>query len=65
VTSKSQFVCNTCGLAIYLWRGERWKHAAGGRSTPSCGKVPVVAKREDYERNLAAALNHALRRNPT
>lgn len=42
-----KFVCATCGLPLLEWHSTKsaqgwvWKHASGGRSRPSCGKLPV------------------------
>ena len=48
--STSQYVCARCGLGAISWRTGRWKHAAGGRSAPSCGQPPDVMPRAEYER---------------
>lgn len=65
----SGYVCARCGLAVYRFgrRGTRfWKHAAGGRSAPSCGKLPEPMPRVEHERQnrLQARVNAALGANP-
>lgn len=59
----SRLVCARCGLAVYLWGSPRgrtfWKHAAGGRSEPSCGQAPDLMSRTEYDRQarLSAQVN--------
>lgn len=52
--SKSVYVCQRDGLAVYLWRGGVWKHAAGP-NVRSCRRPPVVVERAAFEAMLAGA----------
>lgn len=64
--SKSTYVCQRCGCAVYMWRtAGTWKHATGGRGPRSCGKPPVVMERAAYEKwmdDMAKAAVAAVRR---
>lgn len=64
--SKSTYVCQRCGCAIYTWReAGKWKHATGGRGPRSCGKPPIVVERAAYEKwmsDMAKAAVAAVRR---
>jgi hypothetical protein len=51
--SKSEYVCQRCGLPIGLWRGTVWKHHAG-KGQKSCGKAPIVVTRKVYEADIDA-----------
>ncbi|MEV8636853.1 hypothetical protein AB0395_34945 [Streptosporangium sp. NPDC051023] len=60
----SEHVCGRCGLAVYAWGVEGWKHAASGTTSSSCGRTPQVVTRAAYKEQAAAevaALAHALR----
>lgn len=55
MSSKSTYVCQRDGLAVHLWRGDVWKHAAGGPVT-SCGKPPIVVLRTDWQAEMDATM---------
>jgi hypothetical protein len=52
--SKSTYVCQRCGCAVYTWREPgKWKHAAGPHKL-SCGEPPIVMERTEYGKWMAA-----------
>lgn len=51
----SRFICARCGLGVYTWGAKAtWKHAASGRTGPSCGKPARVVERAVYEAEMTA-----------
>lgn len=59
--SKSSYVCQRDGLAVYMWRtAGKWKHATGGRGPRSCGKPPIVVERQAYEKWMDAEAKAAV-----
>jgi len=55
--SNSKFLCARCGLPVREW-GNGWKHS-GGAFAHSCGKVPKLMLRTEYEKQIQEALQAA------
>ena len=60
MTNKSQFVCGRDGLTVHQWGVKGgWKHCASGSTNRSCGKRPLVVRRDEYEHEMAEFVSAA------
>jgi hypothetical protein len=57
--SNSKYLCARCGLPVREW-GNGWKHS-GGAFAHSCGKIPKLMLRTDYEKQIDETLKSAHR----
>ena len=55
--SLSKYICARCGLPVREW-GNGWKHS-GGTFSHSCGKIPRLMLRTEYEKQIQEALGVA------